>query len=152
MRRFRFKLEAVEKIRKNREKGALRELAGAQRALQNEKQRKLELESLLHQAHQRRVDLSHATTTREDLAVEDNFIQGTKLRIRHTEMAITRATRQVEKCIAFYLHCRKEWKMIDKLREKALQDFKEQERKREAKALDDLYIMRRTLEEEGNAA
>ena len=142
MRKFRFKLEAVEKVRKSKERDALRDLATAQRALQAEKERKNLLLKNLESSLSRREQWASLTAQSNVLAVEEDFIQGTKYRIQQTELAIRRAERHLEKSMAFYLTCRQQLRMIEKLRSKALAQFKEEQLSKEAKQLDDLYIMR----------
>ena len=146
MRKFHFSLEAVGRVRKNKEQDALRSLATAQRALQIEKERKEGLVSLLHESFERREKFGMIAMQPMVVQIEESFITGTKQKILHTEQAIARASRAVEKAMAHYLACRQQRMMMDKLREKDLEKFKEALRKKEIKEADDMNIMRARME------
>ena len=148
MRKFHFKLEAVEKVRKSREQDALRELAAAQRVLQAEKEHKMELISSLQESLVRREEFAKESVTRVVYDTENDFISGTKIRIQQADQAIERAQRKVEKAMAYYLSCRQQRRMIEKLREKAYLAYREEVRLHELKQLDDLYVMHAHREEE----
>ncbi len=141
MRRFHFKLEAVRKLKEQREQDALREMAAAQRALQAEKDRKKNLLSTLHESFERREKFGKIAMTSTVIQIEENFIVGIKQGLVACDGAILRATRAVEKTMAHYLACRQQRRMMDELRDRAFEKFKDESRKREAKQADDLNIM-----------
>lgn len=142
MQRFRFKLEAVEKVRKNAEDTALRALAEAQRRLHECQQHKLELLKSLDESRKRREDLGKGEVAVSFVQTETDFITGTKQRIIQAEQAIFRASRSVEKAMRGYLHARRATRSIELLREKAYQEFRRELRREEQKKLDDLYSSR----------
>ena len=146
MRKFRFRLEVVEKMRKTREQEALRILAEAQRDLLAEKNAKMALLSVLDESLQRRESFGVHAMTSNVVQLEESFISGTKIRIEQTDRSILRATKNVEKATAYYLVCRQKRMMMEKLRERALDRFKEEVRKRELKEMDDLNVMRARME------
>ena len=128
-------------MRKTREQDALRALAEAQRALQAEKERKNSLSARLHESFERREKFGEIASTSMVIQIEENFIVGTKQKILQIDQAIIRAGRAVEKAMAYYLSCRQQRMMMDKLREKAYEKFQEELRKKELKEADDLNIM-----------
>lgn len=142
MRKFRFKLSAVEQVRKNKEREALTALSDAQRILQAEISRKIKLLQALDDSLNRREKLSLKEASSVDYRVEEDFITGNKIRIQSVDRSILRASKGVEKAMAHYLQCRKQRKMVDKLREKALEAHQDEQATRENRAMDDLSIMR----------
>jgi flagellar export protein FliJ len=142
MKRFRFKFEAVERVRRIREEEALRALAQAQRQYQLALDHKANLQNELENALIRRESLGQQAVSVIAFHTEQDFINGTKQRIIQAEHMISRAARQVEKMLRTYLHTRKQLKTIEMLREKAFSEYKAERQKYEQKQLDDLNIMR----------
>lgn len=146
--RFRFRLEAVERVRKTKEQEALRGLALAQAKYQdalNAKRKILE-------------DNDRALARREALAVvpqpvlayqmENEFIAGNRVRIVQSDQAIFRARKFVEKALREVIAAKRAVRAIEILREKAYEEFKTALRKREQKQLEEVYASRpRTSEE-----
>jgi len=149
MKKFHFKYETVDKVRKGREKEAMRLLGLAQRILEDAKNRKLALEEDLRQSYARRQEFCEKADTVSPLQMEDDFIEGTKIRITQAGQAIQRASRGVEKVMKIYLHARKQVKVMDILREKHFAEYKKDVSKREQRSLDDLYVMRDRLRRVG---
>lgn len=145
MKRFQFKFESVEKVRRSKEDESLRALGQAQQKLQSAKEHKSALEKTLAQSLLRRENLPRESTEISAFHVENQFISGTKVRIQHAQQAILRAQRAVEKSLAVYLHCRRQTKVIEVLKEKSLFEFKEMRKKHEQKQQDDLYVMRASV-------
>lgn len=142
MKRFKFKFEAVLKVRESREENALRTLGQAQQAYQIELGVKADLLSKLKNALERREALGIEAIGIDSFQLEQIFITGTKQRIVRQDQAIMRASRTVEKALRAYMITRKETRMIEVLREKEFTEFKKAMKKKEQKELDELSSMR----------
>jgi flagellar export protein FliJ len=142
VKKFHFKFETVQKVRKQAEEAALRTLGEAQRAHQAALARKQSLMDDLVAALKRREALGAEPVSPVAFQLESEFISGTKVRIGHAELGIQKAMRGVEKALRAFLHARKQLRMIETIREKHFAEFKQQLRKREEKEQNDLYLMR----------
>lgn len=142
MKKFRFRLEAVEQVRRNDELVAMRSLATAQRALQREIQLKNDLVKLLGKTAEQRQDLSNQIVGPSAYAIHESLILGTKKRIIAAGYSIRRAKKAVEQALGILLTKRRALRAIEILREKALENFKKERARYEAKQLDDLQVMR----------
>lgn len=142
MARFRFKFEAVADVRKRAEDQALRVFAQAQQGVQAAVHHKERLLGELNDTLLRREALGSRPTSGLSFQLETEFITGIKQRIVQADQAIVRANRALQKAMAGYLFARREKKIIETLREKQLHNFKAEQKKREQKELDDLYLMR----------
>ena len=149
MRKFRFKFATVLKLRKTREEDALRALGAAQRAYQAELDKKAQLKKDLEDALVRRENLGAGSDSIGILPfqLEEDFIRGTKQRIVHADRDIVRAGRAVEKALRVFLFARRQTRMMEMLYDKAHQEWRKAEAKREQKQLDDLTIMRERFRE-----
>lgn len=160
MQRFRFKFEAVDRVRKTAQDSALRALAEAQRRLQSCQQHKLDLLRQLEESRVRREQLGSGEVALPFVQTETDFIIGTKQRIIQADQAIFRATKVVQKAMRGYLQARRAKRSIELLREKAQQEHRKEVQRHEQKVLDDLYTMRAPLTkktdsdpgQEGNSA
>jgi flagellar export protein FliJ len=151
MKKFKFKFAAVERVRKEALDSALRGLAQAQRAFQSSVARKQELQRELEGALIRRESLGSDPVGPVAFQLENAYISGTKQRIVQQEQAIFRASRGVERALRAFLHARKQMRMVETLREKALADYKKARSKYLEKQQADLYVMRarmKAIEEE----
>ncbi|MCM2277237.1 MAG: flagellar export protein FliJ [Oligoflexia bacterium] len=145
MRKFRFKLETVLKQRKTREEDCLRALGAAQRAYQEQLNRRARLLEDLAVAHRRRESLGREPVGAVAFKLEDDFIVGTQQRIVQQEQAIFRASKAVAKALRGYLDARKASRMLELLREKEYAEYRKARAKWEQKQLDDLVVMRAHL-------
>jgi flagellar export protein FliJ len=145
MKRFKFRFEAVEKVRKTREKESLRALGAAQRELLAARARKDSLVSALQGSLLRRERLGQEAVSPTAYVLETDFIQGTKARIIQSEQGITRAQRGVEKAMRVYLLALRQLRAIENLREKMFAEFKRAKAKKEQKESDDLTLMRQAF-------
>lgn len=143
--KFRFRLEAVEKVRRAKEQDALRGLALAQIKYQETLSHKQWLMEETESALKRREML--ATTAQPVLAyqLENEFITGNKVRIVQADQAIFRARKFVEKALKEVLLAKRAVKALENLREKAYAEFKIEVRKKEQKDLEELYVSRQRL-------
>jgi len=144
-RRFRFKLESVEKVRRLKEQECVRVLALAQTRYQQALQFKIQLSNELEDSLVRREKLGETATTVMAFLMENDFIAGHKQRIIQADQFILRARKNVEKCLREFLSAKKETRVIEKLRENAFEEFKQEVQKHEQKELEELYVMRARL-------
>ena len=142
MRRFYFKLHAVEEVRKRKEEDALRALAAAQRALQQEKTRKENLFQALKDSYSRCNEIAKSTVGVVAFKTEEDFIVGTRQRIAMTEQTILRAEKALKKRMDQYMEAKSERKKIEKLREREYERYQKKESKKELKQMDELYVQR----------
>ena len=142
MKRFKFRLEAVEKVRKRNEEDAMRVLADARRRLGELVAQGEKLTHALDVAAARKQELGRNSSNSSQFAIEEDFIAGTKLRIAQLAPAVARAQKGVEKATRFFLHARRQLHVISTLRERELEAFKREQSKREQKEIDDMVVMR----------
>ncbi len=142
MKKFRFNLEPVERVRKMKERDALRRLSESQRGFVAAVAAKEEIKKTREEALIRREELGKVAIGIHAFVTETHFITGLKQRMIQADQAIVRAQRQVEKSLRSYLHARRDLQAIEKLREKAYENFKMELRKAEAREMDDQQIMR----------
>lgn len=145
MRRFLFKLEAVEQVRKREENGRIRALSESQRAYQAALNEKSEIIEGLEKSLARREALAAHGIDLQLYRIENDFIAGSKVRIAQSDIVIKKARKRVERSMAAYLEAFRKYKMITKLKEKQHREFVRTELKAEGRKLDDLYIMRARL-------
>lgn len=142
MKKFRFRLESVLRVRTLRQEEALRALGEAQRRYQAEMNEKARLQGELLRAFEAREGIATQAMTSVDLSLAHDYVVGGKHRIIRQEQAIFRAQKGVEKALRAYLQCRRQTRMIETLREKDYAEFKKERAKREQKLLDEFTIQR----------
>ncbi|MEN9723558.1 MAG: Flagellar FliJ protein [Pseudomonadota bacterium] len=142
MKRFKFRLEAVETIRKKKEDEALQVLAKARGDHQSAIDFRQNLERELRDSIARREGLAQECVGPEAYAIEEAFISGTKIRIQHAILKENRAARLVERAMRSYLHARRDTRVIETIRENDLQEFRREITKRELKEVDELSSSR----------
>jgi flagellar FliJ protein len=148
MKKFRFRFSAVERVRKIREDEALRAFGLAQRGLAAAESRKVELEQELGAAMKRFERMGNAAAVPASFfAVENSLVVGHRQRLVQQEQAITRARRGVEKALRGYILARRQTRIIERLKERDLEEFKRERTKREQKTIDDQVSMRFGLQE-----
>jgi len=143
--KFRFKLEPVEKVRRSKENECMRILAQAQSRYQQALQFKAQLSQQLEDSLVRREKLGETPQFISAFQLENDFISGQKQRIFQADQFIMRAKRNVEKTLKDFLAAKKQTKVIEKLRENAFDEFKIEVQKKEQKELEELYVMRARL-------
>ncbi len=151
MKKFKFKFEAVERVRKSRETEALKKLGLAQLKLQKEKQIKYELLRALEDSLLRRELLGRESTSSTVFDLENKFITGTKQRIIQADQAILRANRELEKSMFHYLSSKRQTRAMELLRENNFEEYRKKHNKLEQKALDDLYTNRFRLSHQNDS-
>ena len=142
MRRFKFRFEAVEKIRHNREQQVLRLFGSAMRDLERAKSYKQNLVNKLERAKEERESLSSRPARPADFALVDQYVVGTKARIIQSNNAIARAEKALEKARRVYLFARQQLKAIELLRERHHLEWKREVAKIEQKRVEDVVNSR----------
>lgn len=143
--KFRFKLEPVERVRRSKEDECMRLLAQAQSRYHQALQFKSELSQQLEDSLIRREKLGETAQFASAFLLENDFIVGQKQRIMQADHFIMRAKKNVEKMLKDFLNAKKQTKVIEKLRENAFEEFKIEVQKKEQKELEELYVMRARL-------
>ena len=151
MKKFSFKLETLLKVRKQKEDGVLRLLAEHRRQHVDEIAVKERLLDDLQNSFRRREEISedirHAVNVQQ-LCLEDLFIIGTKQRLSRQDLMILRAKKKVDRTSASYFKARSDRKIMDRLKEKDSEKFKDEQSRLEAIRDDDLNIMRARFRKE----
>ncbi|NDG85619.1 MAG: flagellar export protein FliJ, partial [Proteobacteria bacterium] len=142
MAKFKFQLESVEKVRKMKEQKMLEALSESQRAYLEKINIKRDLLAKKQTAFDGKNGLSGQSTNVNEIRLFEDFIEGLKLRIQRADQAIIRARRFLDQAMRNYIQARKERMMIDRLREKAYEEFRLGQSRLEQKVLDDLMTMR----------
>jgi len=145
MAKFRFQLDAVEKIRVQKEQKMLEELAASQRNYQQKITEKKVLLSKKQDSFVRKNELLSRDASINDIRLLEEYISGLKQQIMRADQAIIRSRRFVDQDMRKYINARKERMMIDRLKEKALEEFKQEQSRLDQKKLDDLITMRARL-------
>ncbi len=140
--KFRFRLETVEKLRKREEDERLRALGEAQQKFQSMIRKKEDILKSLDQSLVERENLAETPQTIYAFQVYNDHILGSKVRAYQAEMQIQKAKKVVEKTLRAYLDAKRKTRAIELLREKAFDEFKIELRKKENKELEELYVMR----------
>lgn len=149
MKRFRFRLEAVRSQRQQIENLRIREWSIVNRMMNQLIQDRTDLEARLQSAMAEMTEAKQARVVSTSIISEiENFIQGIKLRIEWKKSEITRAEKFVDRKRMEWMDARKRRKTIDVLREKKLEEFKSDQRSKELKTVDEIYIMQGSRKEE----
>ena len=147
MAKFKFQLASVEKVRVQKEQKMLEELAHSQRNYQEKLGAKNELLAKKQTSFSSKNDLSHQGSSINQIRVIEDYISGIKLKIIRADQAIIRSRRFLDQAMKNYIDARRARKMIDRLKEKAIEEFKINESRSAQKNLDDLISMRTRLNE-----
>lgn len=145
MAKFQFKLKAVEDFRTKKEQKMLEELSVSQRNYQQKINDKKMLLAKKQESFLRKNDLLSRDASINDIRIQEEYIVGLKHQIVRADQAIIRARRFLEQDMKKYIQARRERMMVDRLKEKALEEFKIEQARLEQKQLDDLITMRARL-------
>lgn len=141
--KFRFRLETVENVRRAKEQDMLRALADAQSKYQEALRAKQTLMEETDAALVRRQALAEIAQPVLSYQLENEYIAGNKQRMIQSDQAIFRARKFVEKALREVLAAKRALKAIEMLREKAFAEFKIEVNKKEQKDLEELYVSQR---------
>lgn len=152
MAKFRFNLDAVERVRKIAEEQALQEMASYQQKYQAAIQVKKDLIQKRENALSRRENLGVEVVSSTDYALMESHLRGIEAQMIRADQNIVRARRFLEQSMRAYIKARKEKSMIDKLHEKALANWKIEQSRKEQKQIDDLVSSRFNIRPEEESA
>ena len=145
MAKFKFHLESVEKVRTQKEQKMLEELSLCQRAYQEKINAKKDLLSKKQSAFLQKNELASRDSSINEIRLAEDYIVGLKQYIIRADQAIIRSRRFLDQAMRQYITARRERMMIDRLKEKAMEEFKIEQSRLEQKGLDDLITMRARL-------
>lgn len=145
MAKFQFHLEAVEKVKNQKEQKMLEDLAVAQRNYLAKIEEKRLLLTKKQDAFVKKNELVSRDASVNDVRLIEEYIVGLKHHIVRADQAIVRSRRFLEQAMRHYIQARKERMMVDKLKDKALEEFKIEQARLEQRRLDDLITMRARL-------
>jgi flagellar FliJ protein len=145
MAKFKFQLESVEKVRMQKEQKMLEILSESQREYLSRIQDKRDLLSKKQNAFEKKNELVSRDASINEIRLSEDFITGLNARILKADQAIVRARRFLDQAMRNYINARKERMMIDRLKEKAHEEFKLEQNRLEQRKLDDLITMRARL-------
>lgn len=149
MRKFHFRLESVERHRKLKEQERQVWLAKCMERLRATEARLLDLD--MKEVQARRDFAGLGSLSGREVAnpakfwLLDQFIQGQK--IRRVDLKQQLMADEQEAALAYqeFLKARQQRKIMEKLRERRLEQFKEDFRKEEGRRQDEQYVMRARL-------
>ncbi len=151
MKKFQFRLEAVERHRKLQEQEKQVKLAQSMGRLRATEAKLLELDMKEVQARREFAGLGapgrHASVKASDFWLLDQFISGQKVRRVDLKQVLEINEQDVGNCYREFLHARQQKMIMEKLREKKMRQFKEEARRHELRAQDEQYVMRARLRE-----
>jgi flagellar FliJ protein len=145
MAKFKFHLEAVEKVRTQKEQKMLEELSLCQRVYQEKIRVKRELLDKKQVSFASKNELVSRDSSINEIRLLEDYIDGLKHQLIRADQAIVRSRRFLDQAMRNYILARRERMMIDRLKEKALEEFKLEQSRLEQKNLDDLITMRARL-------
>lgn len=143
MKKFKFQLESVRVERERFENLRLREWSIVNKMFRDLIDEKLGLEKKLQSSIHEMTALNQAAQlTTAPLIDLDHYIQGLKSRIEWKQMEIIRAEKFVERKRVEWMGARQKRKILDTLKDKQHEIYKEEVKVKENRLVDDLYIMR----------
>ncbi len=145
MAKFKFKLEAVEKVRIQKEQKMLEELSISQRNYHEKITAKRDLLEKKQGAFSQKNELASRDSSINEIRLQEDYITGLKVQIQRADQSIIRARRFLDQAMRGFILARRERMMIDRLKEKELETFKLEQSRLEQKILDDLMTMRARL-------
>jgi flagellar FliJ protein len=145
MKKFKFPLEAVEKVRSQAENRAMEALSHQQRIYQQKLADKQNLLSRKTIAFTEKNEMLSRDSNINEIRLQEEHITGLNYQLVRADQAIVRARRFLEHAMREYIKARRERMMMDRLKEKALTEHKKENQRIEQKNLDDLITMRARL-------
>ena len=141
--KFQFRLEVVLTERKRQEEKRLQEWTLARQIIAEMIKVCDALKERLSLAMNEATELAGLKVNNvANLTAMENFISGTKTKIGWKEREIERAEKLVERKRLEYVAASQKRKTLEKLKETKLREYMEFQKKKENKALDDIYVMR----------
>jgi flagellar FliJ protein len=149
VKKFQFRLEAVERHRKQKEQERQVWLAKCLEKMRGTEKKLLDLDMREVQARREFSGLGSATqreaVTPAKFWMLDQFIQGQKVRRLDLKQQLQLEENEVAQAYRDFLHARQQRKIMEKFRERRKQQFTEENRKLEGRLLDEQYVTRARL-------
>src|ERR1035437_7559716 len=145
MAKFHFQLQTVEKVRIQKEQKMLEELSISQGKYQEKITSKKELLNKKQESFVGKNELVSRDASINEIRLLEEYITGLKQNIIRADQEIIRTRRFLDQAMRHYINARRERMMIDRLKEKAMTEFKVEQNRLEQKQLDDLITMRARL-------
>lgn len=141
--KFKFRLEPVLKHRLNNKRVAEKIFAEALMALQQEERLKQKMEDDMLMANQSRFEVQkEGGQASSFLSSVEGYVVGQRVRIKRQEEVIENHKAIVEEKRNLLVAAEKEFRILEKLKQKGLLDFKKEQKKREAKDNDEMITTR----------
>ena len=155
MKRFQFRLEAVERHRKLQEQERQVQLARQLEKMRKTEERLLDMDMKDVQARKDFAGLGAPGKDHKpnEFWVLDQFLRGQKVRRVAMQQQLEIDEQNVNHAYREFLHARQQKKIMEKLREKKFAQFKEQARRQDLRHQDEQYVMRdrlRNQDQDGN--
>jgi len=148
MKKFRFRLEAVEKHRKLQEQEKQVWLSKCVARLRATERKLLDLDRREVEARREFAAMGDAAkggATPAKFWALDQFISGQKIRRVELKQELQQNEQEVSIAYREFLKARQQRKIMEKLHEKRLQQYKDEFRKHDMREQDELYTMRNRL-------
>lgn len=149
MKKFQFRLEAVERNRKLQEQEKQVALAKSMAKMRSTEAKLLDLDMKEVQARREFAALGSPGRMQKvspsDFWLLDQFIRGQKVRRVDLKEVLQINEQEVGNAYRDFLHARQQKKIMEKLREKKLGDYREEKRKHELRTQDEQYVSRHRL-------
>ncbi len=141
--KFKFSLQGLMRHRKNLEEMARRNFSEAKSVSDGHLKSLEEMHDSTDKARDYTGDaLSEQVSDPASLQLAHEFIEGNKIRIERKKVDFRESLATTEKKQEELVAAAKETKILEKLREKRLKEFKQKIRKAERKAIDELVVQR----------
>lgn len=152
MKKFRFRLDVVERHREIQEQDKRLNLSKSIQSLRNVEKNLLELDSREVAARRQFSSLGGTDNAREinssSFWILDQFIQGQKFRRIDLQNQLQEKETQVSYAYREFLHARQQKKIMEKLHETKEEEYKALAAQHEKREMDDLYTMRHRLKKD----
>jgi flagellar FliJ protein len=138
MKRFKFRLQRVLDVRAQIRDEARQELVRRN----NERDHELSVLRYLEQEYLNNALVDGGTYSASDLLAKGVYSERLEIAIEHQQVVVQQAIAKAEEALDVYIEASKEAKAIEMLREKKLEEFKEEVLKEEAAVLDEIALQK----------
>lgn len=138
MKRFKFRLQRVLDVRAQIRDEARQELVRRN----NERDHELSVLRYLEQEYLNNALVDGGTYSASDLLAKGVYSERLEVAIEHQQVVVQQAIAKAEEALDVYIEASKEAKAIEMLREKKLEEFKEEVLKEEAAILDEIALQK----------
>jgi flagellar FliJ protein len=151
VKRFQFRLEAVERHRKQQEQDKQLSLARRVEVVRATEARLLAMDMKEVQARREFAELGTPGRDRKssDFWMLDQYIRGQKIRRVGTQQQLEIDEQAASQAYREFLHARQQKKIMEKLREKKMGQYREETRKHDIRQQDEQYVTRNRLRSGG---